>query len=484
MVSKEMPDSIKEQSLSGFKWNAIGKISPYAVQFAIGLVIVRLLEPEDYGVIGMLSIFMAISQSFVDSGFGNALIRKIDRTAMDCSTAFYFNIAVAVLIYVILFFSAPYIAAFYNMPILTEVTRVLSLMIVVNSMSIVPRALRSIAVDFKTQAYSSIISVIVSGSLGLCLAYTGYGVWALVWQSIVGSVVSVTVLWLLTRWKPLWLFSWQSFKSMFSYGSKLMVSGLMNTVYNHASSLIIGKFYTPAELGYYDRGNQIASMPSLKLSSVFHGVTFPILAKLQDDNERLINVYQKYLAITSLLIFFLMTLLAVIAKPLILILLTEKWMGVVPFLQVFCLAFMFDTVCKLNNNLLYVKGWSGLFLKLEIIKKVIVIPVLVMAIPFGVMALCCVALVHTIVDITCSTFYIKKLLGVELHRYAVLAKYFLTSVLACTPTFLLCNIDVSPWLTLSVGVVMAISLYGCLLHRDVYMKECVQTLIKMIAVKR
>ena len=479
-----MSESIKEQSLSGFKWNAIGNFSPYAVRFVIGLIIVRLLEPEDYGVIGMLSIFMAISQSFVDSGFGNALIRKIDRTAVDCSTAFYFNIAVAIVFYGILFSSAPYIAAFYNIPILTEVTRVLSVMIVINSMSIVPRALRSIAVDFKSQAYSSVIAVIVSGSVGLYLAYTGYGVWALVWQSIVGSIVGVTVLWLLARWKPLWIFSWQSFKSMFSYGSKLMVSGLMNTVYSHASSLIIGKFYTPAELGYYDRGNQIASMPSLKLSSVFHGVTFPILAKLQDDNERLINVYQKYLAITSLLIFFLMTLLAVIAKPLILILLTEKWVGIVPFLQVFCLAFMFDTVCKLNNNLLCVKGWSGLFLKLEIIKKVIVIPVLMMAIPFGVLALCFVAVVHTFVDITCSSYYIKKLLGVELRSYTVLAKYLLLSVLACTPSFVLGFLELTPWLSLSLGVAVAMGLYYWLLRRDENMKEILQVVFSTLRIKK
>ncbi len=248
--------------------------------------------------------------------------------------------------------------------------------------------------------------------------------------------------------------------------------------------MIIGKFYTSAELGYYDRGSQIASVPSLKLSSVLHGVTFPILAKLQNDNTRLINVYQKYLAITSLVIFFMITLLAVIAKPLILILLTEKWIGIVPFLQIFCLAYMFDTVCKLNNNLLYVKGWSGLFLRLEIIKKVIITPVLIIAIPFGVMALCSVAVVHTIVDISCSTFYIKKLLGVELNRYYVLAKYFLLSVLACAPTFLLCNTEVSPWISLSVGVVMATALYGSFLRKDVYMKECVQTLMKMVALKR
>ena len=199
-------DSIKEQSLSGFKWNTIGQYAPYAVQFVIGLTIARLLEPENYGVIGMLSIFMAIAQSFVDSGFGNALIRKNNRTEVDCSTVFYSNIAIACLFYGILFFSAPYIAAFYDIPVLTEVTRVLSLTIVIHSLGIVPRALRSIAVDFKSQAYASVISVIVSGLVGLYLAFTGYGVWALVWQSVVSASVSLSVICLMARWKPLWAY--------------------------------------------------------------------------------------------------------------------------------------------------------------------------------------------------------------------------------------------------------------------------------------
>lgn len=471
-----MSSSVKEQTISGFKWNALGQFSTYAIQFVLGIVIARLLDPADYGVIGMLAIFMAIAQAFVSSGFGSALIRKSDRTEVDCSTAFYFNVAVAVILYGVLFLSAPAIAAFYKAPLLTDVVRVYSLTLIISSLGIVPRALRSVAVDFKTQAYASVISVIVSGLVGLYLAYSGYGVWALVWQAIISSCVGVAVIWALARWRPLLVYSWKSFRSMFSYGSRLLASGLLHTVYTHASSILIGKFYTPAELGNYDRGNSIASLPSLKLSDVFHSVTFPILSKLQDDDERLKNVYHKYVAMTSLVIFFIMTLLAVVARPLVLLLLTEKWLGAVPFLQVFCFAYMFDSICRLNNNMLFVKGWSGMFLKLEIIKKAIVTPFFLLAIPYGPLVICYVAVLHTVVDITCSTYCLKKFLGIELRQYASVAKYFFLSLVACVPAVVVCRLSVSPWVSLSVGVVSAGLLYWGLLRRDEHMKGCVEVL--------
>jgi O-antigen/teichoic acid export membrane protein len=471
-----MSSSIKEQTLSGVKWNALGQFSAYAIQFVLGIVIARLLDPADYGVIGMLAIFMAIAQSFVNSGFGNALIRKSDRTEVDCSTAFYFNVAVAVLLYGVLFLSAPAIADFYNTPLLTDVLRVYSLTLIIGSLGIVPRALRSVAVDFKTQAYASVISVIVSGLVGLYLAFSGYGVWALVWQAIISSCVSVVVIWVLARWRPLWAYSWESFRSMFSYGSRLLASGLLHTVYTHASSILIGKFYTPAELGNYDRGNSIASLPSLRLSSVFNSVSFPILSKVQNDDERLKNVYHKYVAMTSLVIFFIMTLLAVVARPLVLLLLTEKWLGAVPFLQVFCFAYMFDSICRLNNNMMYVKGWSGLFLKLEIIKKAVVTPFFLLAIPYGPLVICYGAVLHTVVDITCSTYCLKRFLGIELRQYARVAKYFFLSLLACVPAAVVCALVASPWVSLPVGAVSAGLLYWALLHKDENMKECLSTL--------
>lgn len=476
--------SVKEQSLSGFKWNMLGQFSTFAIQFVLGIVIARMLTPDDYGVIGMVTIFMAISQSLVDSGFGNALIRKIDRTEVDCSTVFYFNLAVAALLYGILFCAAPAISRFYNTPLLTELTRVLSLTLIINALGIVPRALRSAVVDFKTQMVASVSSAIVSGLVGLYLAYNGFGVWALVCQSIISACVSVAIIWIMSRWMPRLAYSWSSFRSMFSYGSKLLVSGLMHTVYRHASSILIGKFYTPAELGNYDKGNSIAALPSLRLSGALHAVTFPILAKLQDDDVRLKSVYHKYVAMTSLVIFFLMTLLASVAKPLVLLLLTEKWLGAVPYLQVFCAAYMFDSICRLNNNMLYVKGWSGLFLKLEVIKKVIVTPFFLLVIPLGPIAICLVSVLHTFVDISCSTYYLRKRLGVEMRKYAILGRYLLLSVLACVPALALSYSAVSPWVSLAGGSMGAVVLYVAMLNRDVNMRECLHVLSDTIRVRR
>lgn len=462
----------------------LGQFSTFAIQFLLGIVIARILTPEDYGVIGMVTIFMAISQSLVDSGFGNALIRKIDRTEVDCSTVFFFNLAVAALLYGVLFCAAPAVARFYSTPLLTELVRFLSLTLIINALGIVPRALRSAVVDFKTQMVASVTSAIVSGLVGLYLAYNGFGVWALVYQSIISACVSVAIIWILSRWMPRLAYSWSSFRAMFSYGSKLLVSGLMHTVYRHASSILIGKFYTPAELGNYDKGNSIAALPSLRVSGALHAVTFPILAKLQDDDVRLKSVYHKYVAMTSLVIFFLMTLLASVAKPLVLLLLTEKWLGAVPYLQVFCAAYMFDSICKLNNNMLYVKGWSGLFLKLEVIKKVIVTPVFFLVISLGPIAICFVAVLHTFVDISCSTYYLRKRLGVEIRKYTILGKYLLLSVLACVPALVLSYSTVSPWFSLVGGSLGAVVLYYSMLNRDVNMRECLYVLSDTIRVRR
>lgn len=473
--------SIKEQTLSGVKWNAIGHFTSQGVHFVLGLLIARILLPADYGVIGMLAIFMSISNAFVDSGFSNALIRKIDRTETDCSTVFYFNIVVGVVCYGILYFVAPLISHFYQMPILTDILRVLALTIVINSVGIVPRALRTITVDFKTLAKASAVSSVVSGVIGLCLAYAGYGVWSLVWPSLLGVLFEVVIIWILADWQPKLVFSKQSFQDLFSYGSKILISGLLHKLYINLSGLLIGKFYTPADLGLYSRGHHIATMPSMNITSILRNVTYPILAKLQNDDKRLIEVYRKYISITSLVIFFLMLLIAAISKPLIILLLTDKWLGAVPYLQVFCIALMFDHICQLNGCLLMVKGRSDLFLRLEIIKKVIVFPVLLLAISYGPMAICWVTFVHMQVDMICVTYYSDKLFSYGYFRQLHdVGKYLLLSIIVCTPTYILCLSNLSSWISMFVGVMLSSFLYYGLLYRDANMKEVVDIIRSQI----
>ena len=235
-------NGIKEQTISGIKWSAIERFSVQGVQFLLGLMIARLLSPSDYGIIGMLGIFFAISQTFIDSGFSNALIRKIDRTDVDFSTVFYFNIVVGFVCSVIIFLSAPCISDFFNQPILTDVTRVLSINVFLGSLTTVQYAKLTIDIDFKTQAKVSLISTLVSGCIGVYLAWKGYGVWALVYQSVTASVLRVLLLWIRVKWTPLWIYSWESFHTLFSFGSKLLLSLLLHTLYTEMTTFAIGKF--------------------------------------------------------------------------------------------------------------------------------------------------------------------------------------------------------------------------------------------------
>ena len=364
---------LKEKTLSGVKWSAIGRFSTQGISFLIGLILARILSPSDYGVTGMVAIFFAIAQTFIDSGFGSALIRKQDCTDVDYSTAFYFN-AVVGLVFCLLLSLA---AEFFNTPILEDIVVVMSINMFISSLSIVQTARLTAAVDFKSQAKINLVTTIFSGVVGIAMAYNGFGVWSLVWQGVFANLLRTILLLFATKWYPKWQFSKESFKYLFNFGSKILTASLLHTVYSNLTTLIIGKYYTAKDLGYYSRGESMANLPSTNITGILQSVTYPILSKIQDDDKRLIQVYRKYIAVTSLVIFFGMFLLAALAKPLILTLLTAKWLPSVLFLQVFCFALMFDHLCQLNLNILYVKGRSDLVLRLEIIKKTISISMLV-----------------------------------------------------------------------------------------------------------
>ena len=277
---------LKEKTVNGIKWSAIEKFSIQGILFIVGLVMARLLTPEDFGIMGMLTIFLSISQTFVDGGFSNALIRKIDRTEVDCSTVFFFNIVVGLLSFSVLYLCSPLIADFYNTPQLVDVTRVLALTLFLNSLIVVQVALFTIRIDFKTQAKINLIGVALSGGVGIYMAYTGYGVWSLVYQTVLRSAVNVFMYWFFAKWKPLCVFSISSFRALFSYGSKILASGLLHTFYQNMANMVIGKFYTVKDLGYYERGQQLGKLPEEATVSVFQRVAFPLLATLQNDEKR------------------------------------------------------------------------------------------------------------------------------------------------------------------------------------------------------
>jgi O-antigen/teichoic acid export membrane protein len=473
--------SVKEETVSGFKWSAIERFSLQGVQFVLGLIMARILNPEDYGIVGMLGIFFAIAQSFIDSGFSNALIRKPDRKPIDFDTVFYFNIVLGAFCYGVMFLIAPYVADFFNTPILKDVLRVLAINLFISSLCAVQSTRLTINVDFKTQAKISLTSAVTSGVIGVVLAYNGFGVWALVYQSIISAVVRAILLWGFSKWRPRLQFSTTSFKAMYAYGSKLLLSGLLHTLYMNMTTLVIGKFYSAKDLAYYSRGEGWASLPSTNITGIIQRVTFPIFAKIQEDDARLIGGYRKMICITSLAIFFGMMLMAAIAKPLVLILLTDKWASSIIFVQIFCFALMFDHLCQLNLNLLQVKGRSDLFLKLEMIKKTISFAILLASIPLGVVAICLSKVLYTQIAVFINTYYTGKLFGLSYRQqFKDYMPYFVKAVISCLPAYLLSYVAISPYFQLPIGVIMSIVIYYSLLRRDMYMIELKEIVLAKI----
>lgn len=469
-----MSEDIKKDTLKGVKWTAIEKIALQGIQFVIGLILARLLTPSDFGLVGMLTIFISVSQTFVDGGFSNALIRKIDRTDTDCSTAFYFNIAIGIVCYGLLYVASPWVADFFNTPILGDLLKVLSLSIFINSLAVVQVAKLTVDINFKAQARATVLSVVLSGCIGIGLAYHGYGVWSLAWQTVFGALFKCIILWFQTKWKPKAVFSMDSFANLFSYGSKLLISNLIGTVYANMTTIAIGKFYTPKDLGYYSRGQQFAHLPSTAIIDTIGRVTFPILAKIQNDDARLASVYRKYIKVTSLPILFFLTLLAAIAKPLILVLLTEKWLDATLFLQIFCFAFMTEHISKLNLNLLQVKGRSDLYLRLEITKKIIAFGILMCSIPLGVVVICLSKVLNGHITLFINTYYTGKLFGLSyLKQFSDFMKYMLLSLLACAPAYALTFVEIHPLCQLVLGCIMACVLYCLLLRKDAIMIEII-----------
>lgn len=409
-----MVENLRKKTVSGVFWSAIERFSLQGVMFIINIIMARLLLPSDYGIIGMLAVFLLISQTFIDGGFTNALIQRKDRTEIDFSTVFYFNIFVAFLFYILIFVSAPLIADFYNMPDLRDVARIISLSLIISSLSAIHKTKLTIDIDFKTQSKISLTAALISGVIGIWMAYENFGVWALVTQTLVNSILQTGLYYLFSHWFPLRIFSWVSFRILFSFGSKLLVSSLIHTVYYNLYSIVIGKKFSAADLGYYTRAEQFAVFPSSNVNSITSRVTFPILSGIQDDDVRLAFAYRKYIRLASFIIFPLMIGLAVLAKPLIILLLTEKWLGIVVLLQILCLDWMLDHLSIINLNLLYVKGRSDWALRLEVIKKTIATIILFASIPFGIVGMCWGRVLYSVIATYLNSYYTKSLIGLSL----------------------------------------------------------------------
>ena len=453
-----------KKTISGVLWSGIERLLVQGLQFILGIVLARLLLPSDYGLIGMLTIFFSISLAIVDSGFSQALIQRKIVTQTDYSTVFYFNLLTSLCIYAGLYFASPYIAAFFEEPRLTVITRVISLSILFNALSIIQIAKLTKALDFKSQTKCSVIAIVVSGILGIYLAFLGYGVWALVIQMVLKSILNLLLLIVFAWWWPSLVFSKKSLKSLFSFGSKLLASGLLNAVFNNLYYVVIGKFFSTKELGLYTRANQFQLLPSETLAVILQRVTLPVLSGIQDDKERLVHYYRKFIRFTALVTFPLMLGLAVLATPLISVVLTDTWIESVPYLRLLALVGLLYPIHALNLNLLKVLGRTDLFLRLEIYKKIAIVITLLATFRYGMLALIAGQVLLSFLFLYINTYYTGKLVGYGLSQQLKdIYPYLFFAIFMGGLVLLFESIFLSPHYTLLLGTLIGVVVYSVLI---------------------
>lgn len=395
--------------LQGTIWSSLEKLSVQVISFILGIVLARLLTPDEYGTFGLLLVFITISQVFIDSGFSQALIQRQNRTQLDISTVFFFNIIIASVCYVILYVSAPYVAIFYNIVELSPLLRVLSISLLLNALFTIPLTLLTISMDFKSIAKVTLVTTVLSGILAIFCAYKGMGEWALVVQTLSRGVLMSLFLWLTTKWKPLLVFSKSSFISLFSFGSKLLVSSLLSTILSNLNAILIGKYIGTKPLGFYTRGTQFADIVYSIMNSSLNSVLLPSLSTIQDNTKELIGLTRTVLKTTALITIPLFFGLALLAEPIILVLLTDKWAQAIPIMQIFCIARLITILVGVSSNLLYAVGRTDLTLKQEYVKIFVRLVLLIIALPYGIYWIAIAELSSTCLHYFINTYYPGKL---------------------------------------------------------------------------
>lgn len=458
-------DNLRKKTTKGILWNGIHNFSMSGIDFLLMLFMARLLTPADYGTVGLLGVFISISYVFIDSGFATALIRKKGRTQTDLSTVFFFNIGMSCICYAILFLSSPFIAKFYERPELVLVLRVMAISLIISSLNTIQISVLNYTMQFKKQAFISITQTLISGLIGLILALLNFGVWALVLQSLSRNVLGLFIYWTTCNWKPSFVFSKKSFKELFGFGSKVLATRLLDSIYGSFHTIIIGKCFSPSALGNYSRAQHWASFPSTNLVNILQNVSFASLALIQDDNERLSNVYRKMIKTTCFVVFPAMFGLAAISHPLIIFTVGEKWEFCSQILLVISFSYMLGPICSLNTNLIQVKGRSDLTLKLSVIQKVLSVAVLLISVPYGILCMCYMGIITSILMLICNTYYTGKLINLGFRKQL---KDITPSLILSTTMFVCVNLCISLFsvhiVQIVVGVIVGIIVYSFLAY--------------------
>jgi teichuronic acid exporter len=452
--------NIKSKVISSLFWKLMERGGTQGIQFMVQIALARLLLPKDYGMIALLSIFIIIANIFVQSGFNTALIQKKNVDKSDFSSVFYLGLLVATLLYVVLFSSAPFIANFYEEPRLILLLRVLSIILFFGAFNSIQNAVIARKMQFKKLFISSLGAIGISGIVGIVLAYLNYGVWALVAQQISYQFLVTVILWFTVKWRPEFVFSFQRVKGLFSYGWKLLVSALIDTIYNNLQTLIIGKLYTPAMLGYFNRGQQFPQLIVSNINGSIQSVMLPALASHQENPQKVKSMVRRSIVTSSFVIFPIMVGLAVTAEPLILILLTDKWLPAVPFLQIFCASYAFWPIHTANLQAINAVGRSDIFLKLEIIKKIIGLLILGITIFFGVHAIALGVVVSGVISSFINAFPNSKLLNYSYkEQFADIVPAVILSLLMGIAVYSIKWMGLSPVSTLLFQIIIGVVIY-------------------------
>lgn len=453
--------SLKDKTVKGVGWSAVSNIAQFLVSFFVGIVLARLLTPDDYGLIGIIAIFTSVCTVVIEGGFGSALIRKNEITEDDYNTAFIVNLGLSLVIYFIVFLSSPLIAAFFNRVELVELTRVSSISMIIGAFALVQQTRLTKIIDFKTQTKITIISAVSSGIIGIFMAATGFGVWALVMQSLINQTVRTLLLWLHNRWIPSLAFSRNSFRGLFGFGWKMMLSGILDTVWKELYQVVVGKFYSPATLGQYTRAKQFSQLFSSNITNVIQRVTFPVLSNIQDEKTRMMSAYRRIIKTTMFITAICMFALGAVSEPLLYCLIGPQWHEAAQFLPLICLGGSLYPLHAINLNMLQVQGRSDLFLGLEIIKKIIGLAPLVVGIFVGIMPMLYVNLVVAVINFFLNSYFSGKLIGYSSWmQLKDIAPSFVLATIIAIPVFILKYLPLSYWLILPIQLCVAALIFG------------------------
>jgi len=467
-----MAESLKNKTVKGVAWSGIDNVTQMGVSFIVSIVLARLLTPDDYGLIGIITIFTEVCNQIIKAGLFTALIRKKNANEDDYNTVFICNLVLSLLLYFLIFVCSPFIADFFERDELTSLIRVASLIMIIGALAIVQQTQLTKKIDFKSQAKITLVASVLSGLLGIILALLDYGVWALIVQQLTSQAVRTVMLWQINKWIPKMRFSGKSFHELFGFGWKMMLSNILDTVWKELYRLVVGKFYTPATLGQYTRAGQFSKMFSSNLTGVIQRVTYPVLSNIQDDKERMVSAYRRIIKLTMFITAISMFSLGAISEPLLYCLIGSKWHDAAVYLPLICITGSTYPLHAINLNMLQVQGRSDLFLGLEIIKKIIGIGPLAVCIFYGILPMLYCSIITTIIAYFLNSYYSGKFIGysswMQIKDFA--PSYGVATLIALSVYFLK-YLPITYWVVLPLQILLGITVFFLITHKMKEFKE-------------